>query len=169
MTAMREGVSRLRHYETGADDHTVWGLGLGCNGSVDIFVQPFTSADALDLARRVRTLLAGDAPFAVSTIVRGPSTALGRMLVAGDGAAAGATGDPALDHAIARRAQALLAAGESQFHDVESTGVFTEVHVPAATAPDLRRRRRRDSPCDLCSAGRLPGDRRRSPSRLPVP
>ena len=130
MTAMREGVSRLRHYETGADDHTVWGLGLGCNGSVDIFVQPFTSADALDLARRVRTLLAGDAPFAVSTIVRGPSTALGRMLVAGDGAAAGATGNPALDHAIARRVQALLAAGESQFHDVESTGVFTEVHVP---------------------------------------
>ena len=130
MTALRESVPRLRHYETGSDDRSVWGLGLGCNGSVDIFVQPFTSADALDLARRVRTLLAGDAPFAVSTIVRGPSTALGRMLVAGDDAAAGATGDSALDNAIARRSQALLAAGESQLHDVESTGVFTEVHDP---------------------------------------
>jgi xanthine dehydrogenase accessory factor len=33
---------RLLHYDTGADDRMVWGLGLGCNGSVDIFVQPAT-------------------------------------------------------------------------------------------------------------------------------
>ena len=134
---MREGTPRLRHYETGSDDRTVWGLGLGCNGAVDIFVQPVTSAAGLDMARRLRALLAGDASFAVSTVVRGPSTALGRMLVAGDDLPAGSTGTPDLDRAIARRAEALLAAGESELHDIESggagigsAGVFTEVHLP---------------------------------------
>ena len=130
LAVLREGGARLRHYETGDDDRTVWGLGLGCNGAVDIFVQPVTSAETLDLARRVRTLLAGDAPFTVSTVVRGPATALGRMLVAGDGPPDGSTGIPALDDEVVRHAQAHLAAGESQFYDLDSTGVFTDVHVP---------------------------------------
>ena len=137
MAVMREGLPRLRHYETGDDDRTVWGLGLGCNGSVDIFVQPVTSGDAVTVARHMRTLLAGDAPFAVSTVVRGPAAALGRMLVEGNGPPAGSTETPALDREMARRAQTLLAAGESDLYDIESsgagtesTGVFTEVHVP---------------------------------------
>jgi xanthine/CO dehydrogenase XdhC/CoxF family maturation factor len=138
MTVMRDGEPRLRHYETGDDDRTVWGLGLGCNGSVDIFIQPVTSGDTVDAARHLRTLLAGDAPFALSTVVRGPSAVLGRMLVAGDAPLAGSTGSPALDRVIARRAEALVAAGESECYDIEPTGldiestagVFTEVHVP---------------------------------------
>ena len=137
MTVMREGVPRLRHYETGSDDSTVWGFGLGCNGSVDIFVQPVTSPDLVEVAPRLRTLLAGDAPFAVSTIVRGAPAVLGRTLLAGDGSPAGSTGDPGLDRELPRQARALLVAGQSKLHDVESTGgegeytsVFTEVHVP---------------------------------------
>ena len=130
LSVLRDGGARLRHYETGDDDRTVWGLGLGCNGAIDIFVQPITSAETLDLARRVRTLLAGDAPFTVSTVVRGPAAALGRMLVAGDGLPAGSMGIPALDGEVVRHAQALLAAGESQFYDIDSIGVFTDVHVP---------------------------------------
>ncbi len=127
---MRDGAPRLRHYETGDDDSTVWGLGLGCNGAVDVFVQPATSEDALDTARRLRALLAGDAPFAVSTVVRGPAAVLGRMLVTPDGPPGGSTEAAGLDSEMARRAEALLAAGESKCHDLESAGVFTEVHVP---------------------------------------
>ncbi len=130
MNVMREGRPRIRHYETGADDRTVWGLGLGCNGSVDIFVQPATSPDTLNVARSVRTLLAGDAPFAVSTLVRGPAAPLGRMLVTRDGPPAGSTGAPGLDREIARRAEALLEAGASKCYDIEPAGVFTEVHIP---------------------------------------
>ena len=137
MIALRDGVPRLRHYETGGDDQTVWGLGLGCNGTVDIFIQPVTSGDAVDAARHVRALLAGDAPFAASTLVRGPSASLGRTLVSADDQPAGSTGNPGLDRVIARRAEALLAAGESECYDIEPTGVglpsaevFTEVHVP---------------------------------------
>ena len=45
------GVPQLLHYDTGSDDRTVWGLGLGCNGSVDIFVQPATEPLALEASR----------------------------------------------------------------------------------------------------------------------
>ena len=137
IAVMREGAPRFRHYETGGDDRTVWGLGLGCNGSVDIFIQPVTSGDTVDAARHVRTLLAGDAPFAVSTLVRGPAAVLGRVLVARDGPLVGSTGSSALDREIARRSEALLAAGESECYEAEPTGVntestavFTEVHIP---------------------------------------
>ncbi len=130
MAVMRDGAPRLRHYETGDDDRTVWGLGLGCNGAVDVFVQPVTSEDTLDAARRVRALLEGDAPFVVSTVVRGPAAVLGRMLVAPDGPPTGSTGAPGLDLEIAGRAEVLLAVGESKCYDIESVGVFTEVHVP---------------------------------------
>src|SRR5690242_14584608 len=39
---IENGGSRLLHYDTGSDDETVWGLGLGCEGKVDIFVQAIT-------------------------------------------------------------------------------------------------------------------------------
>ena len=166
LAVMRDGVPRLRHYETGDDDSTVWGLGLGCNGAVDIFVQPVTSADALAAARRLGALLGGDAPFAVSTVVRGSAAVLGRMLVTAGGPTetdsldrelvtpsgppggptgtdgldrelvtpggppAGSTGADGLDRELARRAEALLGAGESKCYEVESAAVFTEVHVP---------------------------------------
>ena len=36
LAALKDGHCRLRHYETGADDDTVWGFGLGCDGTVQI-------------------------------------------------------------------------------------------------------------------------------------
>ncbi len=39
---LETGTPSLRHYQTGADEDMVWGLGLGCNGSVDVFVQTAT-------------------------------------------------------------------------------------------------------------------------------
>ena len=66
---LRSGTPRLRHYETGSDDSKVWGLGLGCNGTVNVFVQP-----GADLATwsRVRDHLRGDTPFTLNTVIDGP-------------------------------------------------------------------------------------------------
>ena len=76
---LRTGVPRLLHYDTGADDSTVWGLGLGCNGSVDIFVQPATESPALDMLGDVRARLEQASPMTISTIVDGPDA--GRSVV----------------------------------------------------------------------------------------
>ncbi|MBI2402900.1 MAG: XdhC family protein [Gemmatimonadetes bacterium] len=130
LSVLRTGAPRLLHYETGADDQKPWGLGLGCNGAVDIFVQPATVAETREAAGCVRTLLRGDASFTVSTIVGG-ALGLGRILVvAANGKLAGSTEDAALDRAIAARARGMLADGSSQLHELGSVQVFTEVQVP---------------------------------------
>jgi xanthine/CO dehydrogenase XdhC/CoxF family maturation factor len=71
LTVLRGAAPHLVHYETGSDDRQVFGLGLGCNGEVDVFVQQATTPAFLDAVRRIRECLAGDAPFAISTVLTG--------------------------------------------------------------------------------------------------
>jgi xanthine dehydrogenase accessory factor len=67
LQVLATGLSRRLHYETGGDDSKVWGLGLGCEGAVDIGVLP-VAAEALPTWARVRELLEGDRPFALTVI-----------------------------------------------------------------------------------------------------
>src|SRR6266536_290112 len=41
---MARGVPRLMHFDLTADDEVVWGWGLGCNGVIDVFVEPAEGA-----------------------------------------------------------------------------------------------------------------------------
>lgn len=129
LEVIRRSAPRLLHYETSTDDRTVWGLGLGCSGSVDIFVQPAMAPAALEVAGQVRELLAGESPFAVSTLVEGPSPGCALAIAAGE-VLAGSTGDSLLDREIARQAAELLVRRESKLHGVASSTVFTEVLTP---------------------------------------
>ncbi|MEE8117147.1 MAG: XdhC family protein, partial [Gemmatimonadales bacterium] len=67
---MRDHAPSLCHYDTGSDENTVWGLGLGCDGKIDVFVQPVTLG-AMDVWNSARELLDGNQPFALSTVVSG--------------------------------------------------------------------------------------------------
>jgi xanthine/CO dehydrogenase XdhC/CoxF family maturation factor len=80
LRVIETGVPRLLHYDTGADDNTVWGLGLGCNGTVDIFVQPATEPATLEALREIRTRLDAASEFAIVTTIDGEGTP-GRMMV----------------------------------------------------------------------------------------
>jgi xanthine dehydrogenase accessory factor len=77
---IQSGTPQLLHYDTGADDQTVWGLGLGCNGQVDIFVQPATDPQTLRVLAQVRARLHGASPFAIVTTIDGPHD-VGRSIV----------------------------------------------------------------------------------------
>jgi xanthine dehydrogenase accessory factor len=102
----------LRHYHTG-DDDVVWGLGLGCNGQVDVFVQPATAGPLATLAGRLRQLFTGDAGFALATVVSGTGTG-GTLLIEprGGGCApmdtSGSLGSPDLDQLAMAHAHGLL-------------------------------------------------------------
>lgn len=130
------GRPSLRHYNTG-DEDPVFGLGLGCNGLVDVFVQPATDGPLAALAAGLRERLAGDAPFALATVLTG------------DDAGATAAIDPrepdkrrleddvdgrgGLDGVmleIARQLPAQLAAGRSGVHEAGGRKVFLEVLAP---------------------------------------
>ena len=89
LVLLREGGSRLLHYDTGSDDETVWGLGLGCEGAVDIFVQSvgpeFPAAQALKLMNAHGGFETAQ-PFSITTVIKGPNA--GRATI---GPAAGAS------------------------------------------------------------------------------
>jgi xanthine/CO dehydrogenase XdhC/CoxF family maturation factor len=73
MTIMKKPSSRKLTYDTSGKEDAVWGLGVGCGGVVDIFMQ---TADAFAGAAVVEDVLArlqGDRPFSICTVLTGPS------------------------------------------------------------------------------------------------
>jgi xanthine dehydrogenase accessory factor len=125
---LETGRPSLRHYSTGADEDVVWGLGLGCNGLVDVFIQSATEGPLAGLEDRLRGLLAGDAPFVVATVVDGDDP--GAVLIAGPEAAHGSLGSPDLDALAVEKARSLVPAGRSGVHPIGDRRVFFEVQPP---------------------------------------
>jgi xanthine dehydrogenase accessory factor len=123
------GTPSLRHYSTGADDDMVWGLGLGCNGLIDVFIQPATEGAFAELAGRLRGLVAGDSPFALVTVVDGESP--GASLVAGlEGEAQGSLGSADLDTPAIDQARRLIASSRSGVFKMNERSIFVEVLPP---------------------------------------
>ena len=128
LSVMRTGKPRLLHYETGSDEHTVWGLGLGCNGSIDIFVQPATEPPGLEILQATQVLLKQDVgPLALATIVDGPDGVGRVMVIDSRGVLSGSTGQPAFDLDVQRLAVDCLTNGGSRLSEIEGHLVFTEV------------------------------------------
>ncbi|MDP9468565.1 MAG: XdhC family protein, partial [Chloroflexota bacterium] len=67
------GVPRLVEFDMTADDDAVWGYGLGCNGSIELFVEP--TAGALE---SVGALRAGQGACLVIALT-GPDVGLHRL------------------------------------------------------------------------------------------
>ena len=74
------GECRMLHYETGNDDDAIWGLGLGCDGTVDIFIVPANNPGYPKVLNQLRKLLDGDSPFTVVTIMGDVSSSNGTEL-----------------------------------------------------------------------------------------
>ena len=130
--------SCLRHYDTGEED-LLWGLGLGCSGAVDIYVQPATSGPLATIAGRVVDLLAGDATVALATVVSdgpevGATIAIEFPIETPPGAfpasVHGSLGSPDLDHRVAACARESHATGRSAVHRVAGRQIFVELLTP---------------------------------------
>lgn len=120
------GEPRLLHYDTGADEDTVWGLGLGCDGMVEVFVQAATEGSWTEAAPRLRELLEGDEAVALVTAVDGSGGPL--LVSAAD--TVGSLGSADLDRRAAERARALLADGRSTLDPIADRPLFFDVLQP---------------------------------------
>ncbi len=119
----------LRHYDTGDDENIVWGLGLGCDGAVDVFVQPLTDSGIRSVLARVKELLTGDESVALCTVVDGPD--MGRCLaVTRDGVMGPTNRDSGSDSDIVQRARACLESGRSQLDELGDGRLFIEILLP---------------------------------------
>ncbi len=88
---MAEGRPRLLHFDLTADDEIVWGWGLGCNGVIDVFVEP--AEGAMATAGAIRQAIDEQRAVVPITVVESPDGASvrpgTRMLVHGDGSVRG--------------------------------------------------------------------------------
>ncbi|MBP2252487.1 xanthine dehydrogenase accessory factor [Halarchaeum solikamskense] len=118
-----DGRSRLHTYDLRDDDADIWGLGLGCNGVVDVLVEPLDTSftpvlDALDANR----------PVTVFTVVASsdPALAVGDRHIVGHDTVSTAR-DPLPDTVVEPVASRLDDA-------TEDVAVTTDVETAAGTA-----------------------------------
>jgi xanthine dehydrogenase accessory factor len=133
------GTPSLRHYDTGEED-VAWGLGLGCNGQVDIFVQPATQGTLSAIAEPMRRLLSRDTTVTLVTVLaNGPE--MGAMLAIECGEPTdtgvdsashyGSLGSAELDCHVAGEVRRLARASRSAVYEIAGRKMFVEILQPA--------------------------------------
>ena len=132
---MHEGMARVVSFDLTADDEAVWGWGLGCNGAIELFVEP--AEKAAEVAGALRMALEEERPISMVTVLDSsvPGVDQGnRLLVRPGGSAEGSLGDPALDAAAKASAVELLSEERSEINTLPGSSgeakAFVEVLEP---------------------------------------
>jgi xanthine/CO dehydrogenase XdhC/CoxF family maturation factor len=130
---MEEGTARLAGWDLTADDDEVWGLGLGCNGAIEVFIEPAERAAAVTGA--LREALDHERPICVITALESDAPELvapgARLVVRPDGTSQGTLGVGTVDGEATVAAKELLSAGRSEIRTfAHATRAFVEVLEP---------------------------------------
>lgn len=64
---------QLVTYDTRADDDAAWGLGLGCNGLIDVLLEPLTVTEARDVGQLLERGLSAASRSVLATVIDGDS------------------------------------------------------------------------------------------------
>lgn len=125
LQVIKKGQAELRSYCSSTDEIAAWDLGVGCEGQVDVLVEPTT------VRPRVRQLLDGRERFAVCTLLptreeRGE----GRSSIVTPERVEGGLGSKDLDTRATAKAREMIESGESAMHDIAGRSVFIDVLVP---------------------------------------
>src|SRR5216117_1389333 len=114
LQVIRNGEPELRNYCSSADEIEAWDLGVGCEGQVDVFVEPTLAARPWE-----RELLDERRPFAVCTLIAGKGeTGNGKRLIITHDSVQGDLGSADLNAAGAARARELLGTDQSGLQEI---------------------------------------------------
>jgi xanthine/CO dehydrogenase XdhC/CoxF family maturation factor len=110
-------------------DDSLWGLGMGCAGAIDVRIERLDDLEQDEAARAWLTVLERGERAALVTPLAGSS---GRLLVRSGGNALGHLSDPAMEQAALSRASRRLGAvfPQSGAERIGSGEVFCEVSAP---------------------------------------
>ena len=129
---MDEGRARVVSFDLTADDEAVWGWGLGCNGAIELFVEP--ADKAAEVAGALRMALDEERPICMVTVLDSDRVGVdqgNRLLVRSDGQTQGSVGDTTLDAAALQAAMELLRSERSEIRPLrEGVRAFVEVLEP---------------------------------------
>src|SRR5437773_7687304 len=120
LQVIRKGEPELRSYCSSADEIAAWDLGVGCEGQVDVYVEPAAAQP------RERALLDERRPFVACGVMPGKGE---RLIVTAD-RTEGDLGSKDLNTRVAAKARELLETGESGIHEIAARSIFFDVLVP---------------------------------------
>ncbi len=135
---MATGQPRLLTYDLTSDDDAVWGLGLGCNGAIDVFVERISADAGVDLLALLQDTITHRRTLAVATVIASPPGGPvpgARIVVPEDGEPRGQLGDPAVAARVVAASRAHIAAGRSGVLPVETPGGAGEVFIEVVAPP----------------------------------
>lgn len=132
------GNSEVVSYDTRDDDDVPWGLGLGCNGLIEVLLEPLSPRQASDVAGLIDRALAADSPSVIATVIRSHGSETGGPRIGAhalfDGPEIKSTGDWGAGSALIDATQfvlpALAAGRRGVVHDIGSAEVAFEVVTP---------------------------------------
>jgi xanthine dehydrogenase accessory factor len=131
---MADGRPRLEFYDLTADDEVVWGWGLGCNGAIEVFVEP--ADKAAEVAEALATAIREERRVAVGTVLDSSVDGIERgdrvLRLDGDREGAGADLGPRarLDLAVADAWHAGTGGVRSLTFDDGTVRLYVEVIEP---------------------------------------
>lgn len=159
---MTSGQVRLEMYDLTAEDEVVWGWGLGCNGAIEVFIEP--AKRAAETAYALRAALDESRSLAVATVIGCDSQSIersARLVVYPSGEREGSLGEDSLEAAVSACARG-LDEGVTDVVEVDFSGGRVRLFVEVLEPP-LR--------LLVCGAGHdakpLAGRGCRRPSRVP--
>jgi xanthine dehydrogenase accessory factor len=123
---LRTGVAELRTYCGGAEEIAAWDLGVGCDGEVEILIEPVSSPRLHE-----RNALQAETGYVSVTLLR-ESRECGEAprLLLSDAGQFGTLGDPALDAHAREHASAWRAVGESRIEQAGECRLLLDVLQP---------------------------------------
>lgn len=120
LQVIQKGQPELRSYCSSTDEIAAWDLGVGCEGQVDVWVEPATGR------RDERARLDDRRPFAICSLLPGKGT---HLVVTYD-AAEGDLGAKELNARATAKAREMLETGESGIQEIAGRSVFIDVLIP---------------------------------------
>ena len=133
------GRAEVVRYDTRDDDDAPWGLGLGCNGLIDVLLEPLPPTRATYLAKLLDRALAADKPSVLATVINVRASSEGSPSVGGHALIIGnrieKTGgwgtDKTLARATADTVEVVTAGRRGLVREFDGVEVAYEVVTPA--------------------------------------
>jgi xanthine dehydrogenase accessory factor len=128
---MASGEPRLELFDLTADVDEIWGFGLGCNGAMELFIEP--AEHAVATATALRTAVEEEHACCLVTVIESGTDAVrpgARLLQHADGRIEGGFGSAETDSAGADLARSALESGLSSLEQLDDLRLFVEVLLP---------------------------------------
>jgi xanthine dehydrogenase accessory factor len=129
---MRSGQARIVTYDTTNDEENAFGVGLGCNGIIDILIEPLRPDRPDNPVELLERLLGQRQTAVMATVVGAPEAeAIGqRLILEASGAAVSTVPDRDRARSIERLAEAARATERSSLETLDGYDLFVEVLLP---------------------------------------